>query len=146
MRTFVTVMSAFCLLVACAPTLRAQPTRSLTKTFVKATVATGKPNIGGVQHVVVGLDIDKDYYLMARDLPEDLMRSQLKIDFHVGGKRVESSLNYPAGQKVEEKLLGDYTIYRGKVSISGIVQRPTDSDGPLEATISMQGYPLRQTY
>lgn len=146
MRAFVTVMFAFCLLVAWAPTVCAQSARSLTKTFVKATVATGKPNIGGVQHVVVGLDIDKDYYLMARDLPEDLMRSQLKIDFHAGGKRVESSLDYPAGEKVEEKALGDYRIYRGKVTISGIVQRPADSDSPLEATIFMQGYPLIQTY
>lgn len=124
----------------------AQPERSKTSSYVKVNVTAAKPNADGRQQVAVTLDIHKDFYLMGRDLPDDIKWSRLNVDFSVDCTPVVAMLVYPAGKKVEEKVIGDYAMYLDKVVISGVVLRAAGDDRPLEAAIRMQGYPRINAY
>jgi hypothetical protein len=49
---------------------------------------------------------------------------------------VEYKVNYPAGKVKEDKIIGNYNIYVGKVEIPVVVQRAKGDTGPLQVSVT----------
>lgn len=99
---------------------------------VKAAAAAQKTADG--KHVVtVTLDVDPKYYIYANPVGNaDFEPNQTVVQL-TGGK-VER-LEYPAGEVVPDKIVGDFRIYKGKVTIKATVE---PGAGPLEVAIKLQ--------
>src|SRR5262249_60989145 len=44
-------------------------------------------------------------------------------------------IDYPKGTKIEDKLVGDYLVYEGKIAIKATVKRAAGDKEPLEVTV-----------
>jgi hypothetical protein len=105
---------------------------------VKASASADKPDADGKQVVTLTLTIDPKYHLYANPVGNaDLESSQVLVK--VGGKAKLDSvkINYPPGQVVKDKVVGDYKIYKDKAVIKATVKRAKGATGALEVSVTL---------
>lgn len=74
--------------------------------------------VGDKQVVLVELKIDKGWHIYANPTDnEQIADSETIVQVKAGGKMISATVNYPAGKVHEDKMLGNYKIYEGKVVI-----------------------------
>lgn len=96
-------------------------------TVVKATAKAD----GGT--VTITLEIDPKYHVYANPIGnKDLEDTQTTVTLSSKGKL--GKVDYPAGELVKDKVVGDYKVYHGKVQIKAAVDGP----GPHEFAIKVQ--------
>jgi DsbC/DsbD-like thiol-disulfide interchange protein len=106
---------------------------------VKARAAAEKPDKDGKQVVTVTLDIDPKYHVYANPVGQsDFADNQTTITITGKEKLASVKVDYPAGEKVEDKVVGDYMVYKGKVDIKAVVQRAKGDNGPLDVAVKVQ--------
>jgi DsbC/DsbD-like thiol-disulfide interchange protein len=104
---------------------------------VKVTATADKP-VDGKQVILITLDIDPKYHIYANPVGNEDHESS-KTSVSVGKPKVASfKVDYPAGIVVKDAVVGDYKIYKGKVTIKAMVQREKGSVGPLEVAVKLQ--------
>lgn len=114
----------------------AAPAQKSSGDVVKASVAVEKPDASGKQVVTITLDVDSRYHIYANPVGlEDLASNQTVV---TGGKGAAGGVKveYPAGELKKDKIVGDYRIYKGKVTIKAAVQRA--GADPVELTVKVQ--------
>jgi DsbC/DsbD-like thiol-disulfide interchange protein len=94
---------------------------------------------GGKQVILVTLDIEPGWHVYANPVGnEDLAPAQTEIKVAAGGKAVPSQVQYPAGKLVKDKLVGDYQVYAGTVTIPVALQQAPNTGGPVDVSVSIQ--------
>jgi thiol:disulfide interchange protein len=106
---------------------------------VKAKATADKP-VEGKQVVTITLDIDAKYHLYANPVGNpDYEANQVSVDVKGKDKALQSvKVDYPAGTLKKDSAVGDYKIYKGKVTIKATVQRAKGDAGALEVAIKLQ--------
>src|SRR5262245_46465936 len=85
---------------------------------VKVTAKGDKPDASGKQVVTVTLDITPKFLLTANPPGNDLFEADATKVTVTGKNKPESvKIDYPVGEVVKEKLVGEYKVYKGKVTI-----------------------------
>jgi DsbC/DsbD-like thiol-disulfide interchange protein len=106
---------------------------------VKATAVAAKPDADGKQTVTLTLAIDKGWHLYANPVGlEDLASVQTNVKVKAAGDVQNVKIDYPAGKKVKDSVLGEYLIYEDKAVITVNATRAKGDDSPLELTIKVQ--------
>jgi uncharacterized protein len=106
---------------------------------VKATVVAGKPDADGKQTVTLTLAIDKGWHLYANPVgQEDLAAVQTTVKVKAKSAVDDVKVDYPAGKKVKDAVIGDYTVYEDMATIKISVNRAKGDDSPLELTVKLQ--------
>jgi hypothetical protein len=146
-RCWLSVLLCAVCLAAPANVLLAQGRKFETAGHVKVTAMASKPDGSGQQSISIVLDIEKDFYIFANPVGnEDLQPSATSVRLTVEGKPVAAKVSFPPGKIVKNKLIGDYQIYQGTITIQAVVIRPLGSNIPLEAMVGMRGVPLSGAY
>ncbi len=102
------------------------------ETKVKASAKATKSGLKTT--VTVTLDVDPTWYIYANPVGnDDLAANQTVVTFTAGGKKVDAEVKYPAGEVKKDATVGDYRIYKGKVTITATV----DAGAALEAQIKV---------
>jgi DsbC/DsbD-like thiol-disulfide interchange protein len=129
-------LAAAWMLLAGGPAL-AQGKKS--DTVVKASATADKAGADGKQTVLVTLMIQSGWHIYANPVGNPDFDST-KTVVTIAGKAKLTSVNvtYPEGEVVRDKTVGDYKVYKGKVTIRATVQRASGDTGPLEAAIKLQ--------
>jgi len=87
---------------------------------------------GANRLVTITLDIDPNYYIYANPIDnKDFADNQTTVTA-TKGKLLK--VNYPKGEVVQDKIVGDYKVYKGKVTIEATVE----GTGPVELGIALQ--------
>src|SRR5262249_42006243 len=106
---------------------------------VKVTAKSDKPSADGKQLVTITLNIDKDWHTYANPVGlEDLESAQTVVEITGKTKPDSIKLAYPKGKLHKDAVVGDYSIYEGKVEIKATVQRAKGDSGPLEVKVKLQ--------
>jgi thiol:disulfide interchange protein len=106
---------------------------------VKATAEATKPDADGNQTITVTLKIDKPYHLYANPVGnDDLADAATVVAIEGKQKPEEVKIEYPAGEAVKDKTLGDYKVYEGKQTIKAQVRRAKGDTEPLTVSIKLQ--------
>lgn len=101
---------------------------------VKATAKADKPDADGNQVVTITLDINKEYHIYANPIGnEDLSSNQTTLTLASKGKL--EKIEYPVGKVKPDKVVGDYKVYKDKVTIKATVRR--SGGEPLEFAIKL---------
>lgn len=88
---------------------------------------------GGKRVVTITLDVDSKYYIYANPIGnKEFEDNQTTVTLTSKGKL--GKVDYPAGEVVKDKIIGDYTVYRGKVTI----QADVEGEGPQTFGIKVQ--------
>jgi hypothetical protein len=130
------VALALVALTAVGPAL-AQGTKS--DSVVKATAKADKVGDDGKQALTITLEVDKEYHVYANPVGNEDFDSN-KTTVTVTGKAKPESVKveYPDGEPVKDTVVGDYKVYKGKVTIKATVQRAKGDTGELEVAIKLQ--------
>jgi DsbC/DsbD-like thiol-disulfide interchange protein len=113
---------------------RAQGKKSDAVVKVKAEAA--KANADGTTNVEVTLTVDRGWHIYANPVGlEDQAEAATTVS--VGGTAKAESVDYPPGKLVKDKVLGDYKVYEGKVTITAKVRRPAGG-GAIDVAIKFQ--------
>jgi hypothetical protein len=105
---------------------------------VEAKAVAGKVGDDGRQVVTITLEIAPKCYLIASPAPDDLEHVQVRVRGK-GSPRV-LKLQYPEGDVVKDKLLGDYRTYKGRVTIRAVVQRTKGDNAPMTVAVRVHAY------
>jgi hypothetical protein len=140
------VLALACLLIFASPPVWAQPKQGQTSFYVKVQTTGSKPDDAGKQKIVVTLDIDEKIYLFANTQDEDFKIFRTIVEITAKGEKLNSDLVYPPGTLVEDKVLGKYNIYQGKVTITGVAQRVPGDKNPLEINVRIYGAQVRYRF
>jgi DsbC/DsbD-like thiol-disulfide interchange protein len=127
--------------VVCAVARTGDPTpvkaggqKKLDKVTVSAT--TAKPAADGAQKVTVVVEADEGWYAYANPVGlEGFEENRTEIKVGAKGKVEKFQVSYPPGKVKEDKVLGNYKIYEGKVAIPVLVYRAQGDTSPLEVTV-----------
>ena len=104
---------------------------------VKATASAGKADSDGKQVVTIVLEVESPFYLYANPVgKEDLEAAQTTVT--ATGKTKLVKVDYPAGETKTDKVLGDYKVYKGKVTIKATVRRGKGDTGALGLAVKLQ--------
>ncbi|MFQ3649917.1 MAG: protein-disulfide reductase DsbD N-terminal domain-containing protein [Gemmataceae bacterium] len=115
-------------LVVFSSVLLAQGKKSDTAVKVSATSATAGTN----RVINLTLEIDPKYYIYANPIDnKDFADNQTTV---TASKGKLLKVHYPKGERVPDKIVGDYSIYKGKVTIEATVE----GTGPVELAITLQ--------
>src|SRR5262245_15872359 len=116
----------------------AQKGPKTSEAVVKVSAKAEKPDADGKQVVTVTLEVDKGWHTYANPVGlEDLESSQTVVDVSGKNKPELVKVDYPKGKLVKD-VVGDYSIYEGKVTIKATVQRTKGDSEPLEVKVSFQ--------
>jgi thiol:disulfide interchange protein len=106
----------------------AQGKKSDTVVKASATAAAAGAN----RTITLTLDVDSAYYIYANPIDNaDFADNQTTVTA-TKGKLLK--VEYPKGELVKDKIVGDYKIYKGKVTILATVE----GTGPVELGVSLQ--------
>jgi DsbC/DsbD-like thiol-disulfide interchange protein len=131
------LVPALIVVLALAVPAGAAPLKS--DSVVKATAAAGKPGPDGKQTVTVTLAIDKGWHIYANPVGNaDLTAVQTAVKAKAAGALDNVSVDYPAGKKVKDSVVGDYLTYEDSAVITVTVTRAKGDDSPLELTVKVQ--------
>ena len=102
---------------------------------VKVAASASKPDDKGREIVTVTFDIDKPWHIYANPVGQETLEgAQTEITIAGAGKPKLLKVEFPMGRKIEDKLVGDYSVYEGKVEVKVIVERAPGDKAPLELT------------
>jgi thiol:disulfide interchange protein len=134
--TALLVLASGILLVTALP-VPGQATGS--ESVVKSEAKAEKADADGKQVVTITLTIDKKYHVYANPVGlEDLQSSQTIVTVTSKTKPESVKVEYPKGEVKEDKVVGNYKIYKGKVTIKATVQRARGDTGPLQVAVKLQ--------
>jgi DsbC/DsbD-like thiol-disulfide interchange protein len=106
---------------------------------VKATYEATKADADGNLTITLTLKIDKTYHLYANPVGNDDLADAATVVTVEGKEKPESvKIEYPAGEVVKDKTLGDYKVYEDKVTIKAQVRRAKGDTEPLTVSIKLQ--------
>jgi DsbC/DsbD-like thiol-disulfide interchange protein len=106
---------------------------------VKATAEATKPDADGNQTVTLTLNVEKPYHIYANPVGlMDLEDAATVVSVDGAQKPEAVKVDYPAGEVIKDKALGDYKVYEGKVTIKAQVRRAKGDTGELTLTIKLQ--------
>ncbi len=89
------------------------------------------------QVVTLTLEVAKGWHLYANPVGNpDMLSSQTVVTLNDGGKPVEAKIKYPDGKVVKDKVVGDYNVYEGTVTITATLAAAPA--GQLEAVVAVQ--------
>ena len=129
---------------------------SLTICAASAGIATAQPQVGpasglplprfvsvkadkagadGKQTIVVTLDINSGWHAYANPVGNEDFENNATVIKVSGKDKVAIKVDYPKGKAKEDKVVGNYNIYVGKVDIPVTVQRASGDTGPLEVSV-----------
>jgi uncharacterized protein len=105
---------------------------------VKATAEAGKPDKDGNVTLTLTLDVEKGWHVYANPVDNDMFEAAATtVKVAAKGKDLKAKVEYPKGTAHEDKAVGEYKVYEGKLTIKATVPRGKD-DGPLEVSIKVQ--------
>jgi DsbC/DsbD-like thiol-disulfide interchange protein len=108
-------------------------------TVVKAEAKADKPADDGTQVVSVTLTIDKGWHLYANPVANpELLDNQTIVSVSGKNKLQDVKVAYPDGKLVKDKVVGDYKVYDGTVTVKATVRRARGDTGPLDVTVKVQ--------
>jgi DsbC/DsbD-like thiol-disulfide interchange protein len=117
-------------------TATAQKRAKNSEAVVKVTAKADKPDADGKQVVTITLNVDKDWHTYANPVGlEDLEGAQTVVQITAKKKPESVKIDYPKGKVHEDKVVGNYSIYEGKVEIKATVQRAKGDSSPLEVKV-----------
>jgi hypothetical protein len=117
----------------------AQKGGKTSEAVVKVTAKAEKPGADGKQVVTITLHVDRDWHTYANPVGlDDLESAQTVVEITGKNKPESVKLAYPKGKVREDKVVGDYSVYEGKVDIKATVQRAKGDKGPLEVKVKFQ--------
>ena len=123
------------LALAAAPAAVSAQGAKKSDAVVKATATAGKPDADGKQDVTVTLTVTKPWHIYANPVGQETLEgAQTEITIAGPGKPKLLKVEFPKGRKIEDKLVGDYSVYEGKVEVKVIVERAPGDKEPLELT------------
>jgi DsbC/DsbD-like thiol-disulfide interchange protein len=103
---------------------------------VKVSAKAAKPDETGKQTITITMVINKGWHIYANPVGNpDLRSSQTVITVTAKEKLNQVKVDYPVGKVVNDKLVGNYRTYEGKVDIRATVQRARRDAGPLEVSV-----------
>jgi hypothetical protein len=106
---------------------------------VKATAVGTKPDADGKQTVTITLEIEKEFYLYANPVNNEILEGiEMKVKV-TAKEKVKYDVKYPAGKTVGTKKNDKYDIYESIVKVEAHVVRNKDDTGPLTIHIAIQG-------
>jgi DsbC/DsbD-like thiol-disulfide interchange protein len=106
---------------------------------VKIETSVGKIAADGTQEVTFTLNVEDGWHLYANPVNnEDLTSAQTTITITGKAKPKDVTIDYPKGKVIEDKTLGNYSTYEGKIVIKAKVTRAKDDTGALDVTIKLQ--------
>lgn len=126
----------FAMIVA-VPAAHGQAKKS--DSVVKVAAVAAKPDATGVQTVTLTLEVESGWYIYANPIGnKDLESTQTTVKFAAAKPVDVVELAYPKGKEKEDKVVGDYAIYEGKVTVTARVKRTAGDTSPLEARVFLQ--------
>lgn len=104
---------------------------------VKATATATKAGDDGKQTVTITLEIDPKFHIYANPVGQDDFKDNETM-VSGAGKTKLLSVAYPPGETKEDKVVGNYKVYKKSVTLRAQVQREKGDTGPLELTVKVQ--------
>jgi DsbC/DsbD-like thiol-disulfide interchange protein len=133
-RSSVPVLVACLALLGAVGEVRAQGKKS--DAVVKVKAEAGKANADGITTVEVSLTVERGWHIYANPVGlEDQADAATTVT--VGGSAKAEGVDYPAGKLVKDKVLGDYKVYEGQVTIKAKVRRPAGG-GAIDLAVKFQ--------
>ncbi len=106
---------------------------------VKVRTKAENPDASGKQVVTVTLAIDSPWHVYANPVgADDLKSGQTSITVAGSSKPEVVSIDYPKGKKVEDAVVGNYSVYENEVAIKVTIKRPRDAKGNVEFAVKLQ--------
>ena len=106
---------------------------------VKAKAEAGKVGADGKQVVTITLDVDPKFHIYANPVGnDDFSSNETSVSITSKAKLGGVKVDYPAGVVKKDKVLGDYKIYKGKVTIKATVKRAKGDTAPLQVAVKLQ--------
>ncbi len=111
---------------------------------VKMSVSASTPGADGKRQVSVTLTIDKGkygaYHLHANPTGNADLKGAETVMKITGKGLLEAKIEYPAGDLVQDKIIGPYRIYQRKVTIKADVRRAVGDREPLLITVRVRPF------
>jgi DsbC/DsbD-like thiol-disulfide interchange protein len=105
---------------------------------VKVNVTGGKPAADGTQTITIDLEVDPEWHIYANPVGvPDLATAATKVTIEGKAKLGDVKIDYPQGKVVQDKVVGNYSTYEGKVQIKATLKRAS-GDGPLKVSVKVQ--------
>jgi hypothetical protein len=105
---------------------------------VKVSSTATKPDSAGKQTVMVTLLVDKGWHLYANPVNNpNLSSNQTVVKVESKTKLTDVKILYPPGVMKQDKDIGNYMVYEGKVNIQAIIQRGPGDLSPLEINVRL---------
>jgi uncharacterized protein YyaL (SSP411 family) len=105
---------------------------------VNIAASASKPDADQRQTATISIAIDKSWHLYANPVPADFPGIPTTVTIEAQGKARDATIEYPRGTLVQDKVLGDYYVYEGKVKIQAVVKRTKEDNSSLSAVIKLQ--------
>lgn len=103
---------------------------------VKIKTKSTKIDAAGKQTVTLELAINKGWHLYANPIGNaDFAANQTVVKVDAKVKLADVKVVYPKGKLHEDKVVGDYRVYEGKITIEAHVQRAEGDTSPLELSV-----------
>jgi uncharacterized protein YyaL (SSP411 family) len=107
--------------------------------MVKVEATADKPDADGKQLVTVTLTVHEGWHIYANPPGlKDLEDVQTTVTVTAKTKPEEVKVEYPESKVIDDKVIGKYLVYEGKVTIKARVRRAKGDTGPLEVSIKFQ--------
>jgi DsbC/DsbD-like thiol-disulfide interchange protein len=137
-RRFLQTGLALALISACFALRSAWAGGKKSDAEVKVDVEAAKPE-GGKQVITVKLDINKGWHIYGNPVGNETLEAAQTV-VNVTGKNKPASVkvDYPKGHTVEDKVVGKYTSYEGKIEIRATVERAPGDTEPLTVGVRFQ--------
>jgi hypothetical protein len=102
----------------------------------RVTARAEKPGPDGTQKITVVVESPPGWYVYANPVGLKEFKDNATVIKVTGNAKVEEvKVAYPPGKVKEDKILGNYNIYEGKVEIPLTVRRARGDTGPLELSV-----------
>lgn len=106
---------------------------------VKVEAKAGKIADDGSQDVTVTLNIDKGWHLYANPVGnDDLTDNQVVVALGAKNELQNVKVAYPEGKLHVDKVVGNYKIYEGKVTIKASLRRAKGDTDPIDVSVKVQ--------
>ena len=139
MRFLMILAAAAAVFVIPTQSLHAQKTGKNSESVVKVTAKADKLDADGKQVVTITMAINKDWHIYANPVGlEDLQNSETVVEITGKTKPADVKIDYPKGKVQKDEVVGNYSIYEGKIEIKATVQRAKGDSGPLEVKVKFQ--------
>jgi uncharacterized protein YyaL (SSP411 family) len=113
--------------------------KSKSDSVVKVTAKAEKPGADGKQVVKITLAIDKGWHIYGNPIGNpDLESSETAVTI-TAKTPIETTIDFPKGKLIEDKLVGNYRVFEKEAVITATVEWPKGSTpGPLDVSVKLQ--------